>query len=110
MSKLKKRLRKKYHVGEFQEFGFEISATFQNYLSATEIDKIFDAFINEIEANELLFGGVSSHQTIKGFVTATKKYQSPTDAQRVKIKNWFESQPGIAECKVGNFINAWYDK
>ncbi len=108
-SKLKRRLRKKYHVGEFQEFGFEIFVTFRLNLSETDSDQLYDEFIVEIEANKLLFGGGGGLGSMQGFVTASKNYQSPNIEQREKIKNWLENHREIAGCKVGNFKDAWYD-
>ena len=108
-SKLKKRLRKKFHRGEFQQFGFEVEAKFRAGLSEPEFDGIYDEFIEEIEAEKLLFGGGGGPSNIQGFVTASGKYQSPTDAQREKIKQWFESRGEISECKVGKLFDAWYD-
>jgi len=108
-SKLKRRLRKKLHVGEFQVFGFEVSANFKSNLTEAESDKFYDEFIAEIEANKLLFGGGGGPESMQGFVTAAKNHQSPTVAQREKIKNWLENHRGIADCKVGNFKDAWYD-
>lgn len=108
-SKLKRRLRKKHHVGEFQEFGFEIFATFRPNLNEVDFDKLFDEFIVEIEVNKLLFGGGSCLESMQGFVSSSKNYHSPTIEQREKIKNWLENHRGIAECKVGNFKDAWYD-
>jgi uncharacterized protein len=108
-SKLKRRLRKKLHVGEFQVFGFEVSVKFKSNLSETDSDKLYDEFIGEIEANKLLFGGGGGFESMQGFVTGSKNYQSPTIAQREKIKNWLENHREIAQCKVGNFKDAWYD-
>ena len=58
LSKLKRRLRKKYHAGEFQEFGFEIVAHLTEGLKETEFDKFASDFILEaIEKNYLMFSG-----------------------------------------------------
>ena len=108
-SKLKRRLRKKLRIAEFQELGFEISVEFKSNLSKTDFDKFLDEFIEEIEENKLLFGGGGNEEVWAGFVTSSKNYQSPTDEQRKKIKSWLESRPEIAKCEVGNFTDAWYD-
>ncbi len=56
-SKLKRRLRKKYHLGEFQELGFELFTALKPDLSEEDFDKFLDDFIEEIERNKLTFGG-----------------------------------------------------
>lgn len=98
------------HVGEFQELGFQIEAELKPNLKFSESDKIFDEFINEIEANKLLFGGGSSPEKFQGFVTGSKNFQSPTDEQREKIKSWLENRVEISKCEVGKFKDAWYDE
>jgi uncharacterized protein YggL (DUF469 family) len=55
---MKKRIRKKHHLGEFQELGFEIS--FDLGVSddqAEEEDAFFQFLEHAIEANGLYFGG-----------------------------------------------------
>ena len=106
-SKLKRRLRKKYRVGEFREFGFQIEVKFKPDLS--EADKIYDEFIKEIESQKLSFGGGSSFEYLHGFITAFKNYRSPTPVQREMLKNWLESRPEISGSQVGNLVDAWYD-
>ena len=108
-SKLKRRLRKKYRVGEFQELGFQVNVKFKPNLSEAEFDKIYDDFIVLIEANKLAVGGGGGAEYLQGFVTAWGKYRSPTNAQRENIENWLESRPEISEFEVGKLGDAWYD-
>lgn len=108
-SRLKRRLRKKYHLGEFQELGFEIRVEFEPNLSRTEFDKLYDEFIEKIEENNLAFGGGGGPEIWQGFVSGFENYQFPTNEQRDTIKNYLESLPDIAKCEVGNLKDAWYD-
>lgn len=108
-SKLKRRLRKKFYVGEFQELGFEVLVKFSTDFNETDFDKFLDEFIDKVEENKLLFGGGGNTGSWEGFVNSSKKYQSPTNAQREQIKCWLEKHHKISECEVGNFKDAWYD-
>ncbi len=101
-------MRKKSHVAEFQELGFEIRVAFESNLIEAVFDKLYDEFIEKIEENKLLFGG-GSPKIWQGFVTASKKYQSPTEKQRENIKTYLENLSDIAKCEVGNLRDAWYD-
>ena len=108
-SKLKRRLRKKLHVGEFQEFGFEVLIKFKSNLDEAGFDKFVDEFIDKVEENKLLFGGGGGADAWSGFITTLANYQSPSIVQKEKIKDWLENHQGISECKVGNLKDAWYD-
>lgn len=108
-SKLKKRLRKKFHLGEFQELGFEICANLNSELSEMEFDRFYDEFIDLIEENKLLFGGGVCKQNMEGFVTSAKKFASPTSQDKEKIKDWFERRDEVFDSNVGKFKDAWND-
>ena len=53
---MKKRLRKKLHRGEFQEFGFSIAWQFAPALDALGCDQFFEALIGMVEAAGLPAG------------------------------------------------------
>lgn len=108
-SKLKRRLRKKFHFGEFQELGFEVTVEFKPNFTETEFDQFWHEFIGKIEENKLECGGGGNHKVWQVFVTSSKKYHSPTDEQRKIIQTYSESLPYIAKCEVGNLKDAWYD-
>jgi len=107
-SKLKRRLRKKFHVGEFQELGFEIFVNLKSDLSEIKIYKFLDDFIDVIEVNKLLFGG-GGKENWEGFITSAKKYGSPTVEDREKIKIWLAKREEVIGCKTGDFLDAWND-
>jgi uncharacterized protein len=86
---MKKRLRKKKHKGEFQEFGFQIYLDFKPNYSLMETELVFDEFIELIEKENLLFGGGSS----EGFITAKKG--SVSDSNRTALEDWIKSKKGI---------------
>lgn len=104
-SKLKRRLRKKYHVGEFREFGFEVFTKLKSDISQEEFEKFVDDFIDEIEANKLLFGG-GGRETWEGFVSAAKRFSSPTEEQRNKIEQWLKNHAEVEAVKMGDYRDA----
>src|SRR5690242_21482497 len=65
---MKKRLRKKKHVGEFQEFGFHVDASLRSNIDREALCAFSDRFIAHIEANNLAFGG-GIGPMVGGFVT-----------------------------------------
>ena len=108
-SKLKRRLRKKNHLGEFQELGFEISVNFKKNTDETEFDKFLSEFIDEIENKDWQFGGGGNSKTWQGFVASERKFASPANEDKEKIKIWLENRSEVERCKVGEFLDAWND-
>lgn len=108
-SKLKRRLRKKFYLGEFRELGFEIFVEFKSNFSEQEFDKFSDEFIDLMENNKLLFGGGGKNESWEGFIASAKKFASPTQIDKDKVKGWLENRPEIKNYRVGEFLDAWKD-
>ena len=106
-SKLKRRLRKKYHLGEFQELGFEVFTALNSDLSEKVFDKFLSDFIEEIERNKLTFGGGGNTKKWEGFVTSEKKYNSPTEKQKLDFEKWLKNRVEVKDVKIGEFRDAW---
>ena len=75
---MKKRLRKKKHLGEFQQMGFIVELHFPPDVSVADWMRITDEFVlHAIEANNLeIGGGGAACRKWGGFVTRDHRYQS----------------------------------
>lgn len=105
---MRKRLRKKRHLGEFQEFGFTVSWKMKSNLNDEEYNQFWDRFIKEaIEANGLSFGGGIGPDEGEGFV-ANMGGGSATDEHRAIVQEWLTQDPDVAECRVEPLRDAWY--
>jgi uncharacterized protein YggL (DUF469 family) len=100
-----KRLRKKLHLDEFQEFGFTISFTLPQNLENEALDIFFDRFIDVIEHNGLLFGGGLGLKS-EGFVTLDKRGNA-TEEHRVLVRRWLASHPFVSDIRIGELVDAW---
>lgn len=60
---MKKRLRKKKHLGEFAVRGVSLRVRFASDFDEAAFDGFIDDFIDWIEAKGFLFGGGGSHQS-----------------------------------------------
>ena len=101
-----KRLRKKLHVGEFQEFGFAISFLLPENLDKEKLDDFSDQFIGEaIEKNNLQFGGGLGKDSF-GFVTLDRR-GSATEEHRALVGSWLASQPIVTQIQIGELVDAW---
>ncbi|AKD55539.1 YggL 50S ribosome-binding family protein [Spirosoma radiotolerans] len=104
-----KRFRKKFHRGEFTEFGFALSFQFNPDLSTNERNSLLDAFIRDaIEANKLVFGGGGGHNQWDGFVTLDARRGSVSETQRNNVIEWLNNNPLIRQSDVSPLRDAWH--
>lgn len=106
---MRKRLRKKLHKGEFQEFGFDLRFRLSPGLS----EEVFGAFLNAllgecIEANGLFFGG-GGKEEIEGFVTLSGR-GSATEEHRRILMRWLKDRLEVVEYSVGPLVDAWEEE
>lgn len=102
-----RRLRKKLHLDEFQEFGFTVEFSFKEGTPIEEIDTTIDAFINEvIEPNGLAFDG-SGYLNWEGII-CLQKIGKCTEEHREIVGKWLE-QHGLTEVKTSELFDVWWD-
>lgn len=98
------RQRKKLHVGEFQEFGFEYRASLKQELSSDAEAQFIHRLLDEvIEARDLALSGWLE----SGFVCRFGP-GSVTEEDRQALKEWMLAQAEIASAEVGVLKDAWY--
>lgn len=86
---MKKRLRKKKRVGEFQVIIFKVGFRFSDDLCVEERDKLIDLFLEKaIESNGLLFGGGGDNNTWEGFVEHGGNGLKTTEQHRQLFEKW----------------------
>lgn len=98
-----RRLRKKLHIDEFQELGFEVAFRLRDGLSADEMGAFWDAFIGDaIEGNGLLYGG-----STRG-MACLRKRGSANEQHREAVRSWLAGRSEVSETEVGPLIDVWY--
>jgi uncharacterized protein YggL (DUF469 family) len=103
---MKRRLRKKLHKGEFRQLGFNLQF---DYTGDTNIDKIFDAFLDDfigaVEGFGMYVGG-GGHSHFDYFVYCDKK--SVTPEQRQALIDWLTIRPDVTNVIADELRDAWY--
>jgi len=105
---MKKRLRKKLHVGEFQEFGFNLTIKFTEENTNEALDTFVEAFLDEvIDPNGLDFGGGGDCFDFAGFVVLATR-GNVTEEHRALTSAWLEKNEAVTSFEVGELVDAWY--
>jgi uncharacterized protein YggL (DUF469 family) len=104
---VRKRLRKKLRVGEFQELGFTVELTLPPDLDEAAMWLLSDAFLEQaIEANGLLCGGGCGRSWDVFVVHAGRC--SATEAHRAAVAAWLAQQPLLLAARIGPLVDAWH--
>ena len=105
---MKKRLRKKYHLGEFQELGFEITMELAEGFDDKKLDLFVTAFVEDVlDKNGLDFEGGGNTSELFGFVVLNKR-GSVTAEHRTNVEAWVKDNAEVTKATVGELMDAWY--
>jgi len=105
---MRKRLRKKLRLGEFQELGFEVQFRLPENFNEAELDTFMDTFVIEaVEQNSLICGGGGKGHEWSFFVCRPDRKTS-TEKDRFIIASFLENR-GISDFHVGPLVDAWHD-
>ena len=106
---MKKRLRKKKRIGEFQDFGFKAGFRFSDQLTISTRNNLLNRFIKDaIEKNGLQYGGGGDGNEWNGFVTVNRPRGSTLERHQQAVKSWFIHEPEVQEYYLTDMIDAWY--
>jgi uncharacterized protein YggL (DUF469 family) len=104
-SKMKRRLRKKKHLGEFKEFGVPFALRRKR---KDDFDSFLDAFLEEaVEANGCYCAGSGKDDEFVGFIELGIQKDNPEERLE-KIVIWMKTHPDIDKFIIGQVVDAWY--
>ena len=96
-----RRLRKKLHLGEFQELGFFYEATIKG-----DIDEhaFIDGLLSEaMEPNGLAFGG-----WVGGGAVSKLRRGSVSEDERQFVLNWLAGRPEVVSLSATGLVDMWH--
>lgn len=103
---MKRRLRKKKRLGEFQELGFEVTYSLAQGASPEVRGSFLAGFLEEaIEANDLIASGGGGAPS-EFFVVSAKRRGSATNEQRNVVSEWLGKNSSIVAFNVGPLRDA----
>lgn len=106
---MKKRLRKKRHMGEFAVYGVSLRASFVPGLSESGFGTFVDEFIAKaIEANELWFGGGGGRtKGWSGVIDPGNSLKIPATALDA-FRNWMSVRREVESFELSAPWDLWY--
>jgi len=106
--KMRKRLRKKKRVGEFQELCFELRAELRSDLDNAQLGAFVDRLLDTVEGRRLSFGGgAGRNQLLEGVVTRDGR-GSTTEEDRAALTAFLEADGIVVRHDVGALQDAWH--
>lgn len=98
---MKKRLRKKLHVGEFAVFGVSLRVSFKRSLSLEDHHALCDSFIADaIERHGFQFGGGFSEMGFGGVVELLGHRGEALEPAIERLRRWLHDQPEMGEVEI----------
>lgn len=99
-----RRLRKKLHLEEFQELGFDVEAELKETLAGAAEEELLIAFIDGvIEPRGLIYGG----GVACGFVCKAGG-GSATEEDRSAVQQWLQARSEFTSVTVCELSDAWH--
>ena len=100
---MKKRLRKKLRLREFQEMGFHVNFDLNiPFTDEAEFD-FLDEIVDFIEQRRLEIGG-----SMSSFYVTYAGRGSATEADREALNAWLQKHPSVSNVKVWPLDDVWY--
>lgn len=104
--RMKKRLRKKKHFGEFTVWG-RLLVILRNRKDG--FDEFFDDFIEEaIESNGCYCGGGGNEDRLNVVVELGRLSDDPPARLR-RITDWLDARPDVQNWRVGEEFDVWHE-
>ncbi len=107
---MRKRLRKKRHLSEFQELGFEVAFQILGFEdSEQETDRLFEFLDEAIEANGMYFGGSGKEGKWSGVIYSLNRHGSPmTEIRRDLVISWLRANEDFEFLEASELFDVWY--
>ncbi len=103
---MRKRIRKKLGLGEFQEFGFEVQFRLPSDMSDQDQEAFLDTFLAEAMESQGLMCGGGCGTDWDVFITLADR-GSAQESHRKVVEDWLRKSPLVSEIKIGPLVDAW---
>ncbi len=100
---MRKRLRKKKHIGEFAEWGVRLVVMRNRKVG---FDDFFNAFEEAVEFNGCCCGGLGKEEMLDVVVELGPRSGDP-DTRMMKIIAWLDARDDVQSWRIGPKFDIW---
>ncbi|EDL62115.1 50S ribosome-binding protein YggL [Gimesia maris] len=101
---MRKRLRKKKHLGEFIDWDVAITV---NLVPGSDYETFLDDWIEQaIEGNHCSFGGGGMNETIEGIIQLGTAAKQP-EKRLERITDWLKDRPDVLHFQFSPLFDGW---
>jgi uncharacterized protein YggL (DUF469 family) len=101
---MKKRLRKKKYIGEFQEFGWYVTLVLKNDDQQSQ-EALRDSLLEQMDVLDLLMGGSLVSFFVQPVIRMSKEQ---TQDRQQQLQQWLTQRPEVAQATSSALTDAWY--
>ena len=101
---MKRRLRKKKHLGEFKLLGIEILIKLNSKDAFNQFHN--DFILQAVEGNGCSFGGGGMEDHIEGFIELGCASDKP-ESRLKAVAQWLDLRNDVSGYKIGQLTDAW---
>ena len=106
---MNKRLRKKKHLKQFREFGFEFTISYHPVEQFSEAyDKLLDEILSLISRFHFDSAGSFGENSYKGFMSV-QNWRVNADEMKKRLQTSLQNLPDVTKIEFGKNIDAWYE-
>lgn len=102
---MKRRLRKKFRLGEFLELGFEVAFQLDSSDGDPRLNTFWDEFIGYVEARGLYCAGASGRDWDVVVYRGNRRAASEED--RADVAQWLSACSDVGNIRIGRLFDLW---
>lgn len=104
---MNRRLRKKHHLGEFKQLGFQLRADLRPEISDADLDAFFGRWLDVLEQRDLLFSGSAGRGKFEGFIMRAGR-DNATEEDRQAIGASLTGDAIFLRNEIDELSDAWH--
>ena len=103
----KRRIRKKHRIGEFTEYGFDVTADLVDGTLSDVADTELHMLVDQIDSRGLSCGGGTDMKSIYLFASPRRRGHTATKEDLAAIHEYLLTREAVKTVQTGPLIDSW---